>query len=134
MAKKITGFLLGIIAGIITIGIIEAFGHFFYPIPKGFDFNNQLLLESFINELPIPALLIVIIAHSLGAFIGSLVSNYISKSVGQIGLLTSIIFLIFTIVNILMVPFHPLWFVISDILFTFIGGWIAFKIALKKKL
>ncbi len=133
MARKVTGLLLGSLVGFLIIGTIEATGHFFYPIPTNFNFEDENLLKSFIGNLPPLALVIVIIAHSLGTFFGSLIGNVLGKSIGQIGLLISSIFLIIVIINILIVPYHPIWFVIADIMFTFIGGWLAFKITLKNR-
>jgi hypothetical protein len=133
MARKVTGFFFGSIVGLLIIGTIEATGHFFYPIPKNFNFEDEELLKSFTESLPSSALVIVIIAHSLGTFLGSFTGNIIGKSIGQIGLLISSLFLIIVITNILIVPYHPIWFVIADIMFTFIGGWIAFKITLKNR-
>lgn len=133
MIKNVKGLLLGFFIGLLVIGIIEALGHFIYPIPKGFDFENELLLKEYINKLPIPAFLFIAGAHGVGTFIGSFIANRVSQSIGPIGLIISSLFLILTIVNLLIVPFHPIWFVITDILITFSFGWMAFKIALKNK-
>lgn len=133
MIKNIKGLLFGLLIGILVIGTIEALGHFIYPNPKDFDFENKQLLQNHINNLPFPAFLFIVLAHGLGTFIGSFIANKTANSIGPIGLIVSALFLILTITNLLIIPFHPIWFVVTDILITFICGWAAFKIALKKK-
>ena len=133
MLKNSKGIIVGLVVGFLVIATIEAIGHFFYPTPKDFDFENEELLKAFIHQLPLPAFLFINLAHGIGTFTASLVSNKVSKSIGPIGLLVSTFFLSITILNLVVIPYHPIWFVITDILFTFIGGWTAFKLTLKSK-
>lgn len=131
MKSKVKGLLAGLLIGFLVIGIIESLGHLIFPVPKGINLENKALLKNYIDSLPLPAFLFIIGAHGIGTFTGSFIANKISDSIGHIGLIISLLFLILTVVNLLIVPYHPIWFVITDILFTFISGWIAFKIALK---
>jgi len=133
MLKNSKGILVGLVVGFLVIGIIEAIGHFVYPMPANFNFEDKVFLKEFIHQLPLPAFLFIILAHGVGAFIGSLVANKVSKSIGAIGLLVGLFFLSVTVLNLVLIPYHPIWFVITDILSTFIGAWLAFKLTLKNK-
>lgn len=132
MLRKTFGLVIGLLSGLFVIGTLEALGHFLYPTPKELNFEDKVFLANYINQLPIPALLVTIIAHGVGSFVGSYTANVLAKSIGVVGLIASLLFLALTVSNLILVPYHPIWFVVTDILVTFIGGWAAFKLTLKR--
>ncbi len=133
MLRKIIGVILGLFLGIFSVAIIQAIGHFVYPIPTNFDFNDKVALKTFIENTPFYAFLIIITSHFIGSFLGSFLGNKLSRSIGKVGLIIGAIFFFYIIFNLIMVPYHPIWFVIADILLTFWGTWFAFKLTLKQK-
>ncbi len=129
MIKKIIGLIVGLIVALIVLVGIEELGHSIFPVPQNLDFQNSKMMENFIKTLPPMAFVFVLLAHFSSAFIGSSVTSIISKTNGILGLIIGGLILVGAIINIILLPFQPIWFVVLDILLTFAGAWFAFKIA-----
>ena len=123
--KTFLSILLGIVAGIILVTIIESIGHQFYPPPEDLDWTNTEVLREYIAGSPIPALLFVIAAHFSGMLGSVLVARLFNKD-NMIGAYVSAaVFMLFTAMNLSVIP-SPIWFVFSDIgavLVAFLAGY-----------
>jgi len=131
MLKKIVSLVVGFISALIVLVGIEELGHSIFPVPQNLNYNDHKAMDNFIRTLPAMAFVFVLFAHFSSAFIGSFITSLISKTNGLLGLIIGSLVLIGAIINILMLPFQPIWFVVLDILFTSIGAWMAFKTAFK---
>ena len=129
MLKKIVGFIIGFIIALLVLVGIEELGHSIYPVPTSLDHKDSVAMEAYIKTLPPMAFVFILIAHFLSAFIGSTITNLISKTNGLLGLSVGSLVFIGAIINVIMLPFQPIWFVVLDLLFTFMGAWFAFKMA-----
>ena len=70
MIRSILSVIVGILAGVVTILVLEMAGHFFYPPPAGLDPQNVEAFKEFVAAAPMGMLLSVLIAWAGGAFVG----------------------------------------------------------------
>lgn len=126
--KLIAAVFVGFMVGVIVIFIVETMGHSVYPPPENIDLTNKDALAEIIRQAPMGALLFVILAYSLGSFIGGAVTHLISRLPKQRdALITGLILLIFGAYNLTSIP-HPTWMVVLGILCflpsAYFGGWL----------
>jgi hypothetical protein len=132
MVRTILSILAGLITGFILIFSMEALTHSFYPAPPGMDFNNPEAVEQFMSNLPMGAMLMVLLGYMIGSYAGGLVAaqvaleGHIRNAVIVGALLTGS-----DIVNMLTVP-HPAWFWVSLLVYIPLA-WLGAKTALKLK-
>jgi len=132
MLRNIISVVTGIIVAVVLITVVEVISHKIYPPPTGIDFNNKEALKELMNTMPKGAMLLVILAHAIGAFGGGVVTALISTEKRiMFSTVTGGIVLIMGIANLIMVP-HPIWFAIADLLvyipFAYLGALLAIKI------
>ena len=116
MLKNIFIVIGSVIIGAVIIFLVEALGHMIYPPPEGIDFNDSEAMKSVVSNLPVGALLFVVIAYALGSFGGGFASVLISKQQNTtLPIIIGIILMIFGIINLFLIP-HPVWFMIANLL------------------
>lgn len=115
MKKKVLAVVLGIVSSMIITYIVEAIGHFVYPMPE-IDLNNPEAVAEIIAKAPFGALLFVIIAWGMGALIAGIVNALVTKTDKWVtAIVIGSVLTSFGIINMIMIP-HPLWMKISGFL------------------
>ncbi|MDB4439285.1 hypothetical protein OAH05_00575 [bacterium] len=115
MGRKIPGFIAGLVAGVLTVAIIESVSSFLYPVPENFDPTNLDHMKAFIDSLPAPAYIIDLFAHFLGGLTAGFVARLIVKEPWTIGTVQlGALFTCAGIANLIVIP-HPIWFAMIDI-------------------
>ncbi len=79
MLRIILGTLAGIVAAGLIVLAIESLGHMIYPPPPGIDLANPEALATIIDQLPLGALIAVVVAWIAGSFGGGAVAAKISR-------------------------------------------------------
>lgn len=131
--KFFGGVLCGCVMGIFLVFSIEHLAHNLYPLPEDISKDELAVLEEWLQEISPIVFFMIILAHSIGTFVGTLVAVLIAdKKAWLIGFIVSCIFFVFGIVNILMVK-YPLWFTVIDLLIYFPSGLSAVYISFKLK-
>lgn len=106
--------IVGIVVSFIIVFLVEMVGMNLFPIKQKVDPNNIQALRSMINNIPLPALITVIVGHGLGMFLGTYSAYKIQPKSMTPMLMIFLLMLIATISNLAMIP-HPLWFMIADV-------------------
>lgn len=115
MARLVLGVIGGVVAGSILNMAIIMMSWRLYPPPLGADLSEPAALSSYVQSLPLPAFLIVLVAHAGGAFAGGLVAALIARrSQVVVGAIVGAIFLLGGIANVMSIP-SPLWFAVVDL-------------------
>lgn len=78
--RKFLSILLGIILGSIAVFIVETIGHLIFPPPAGIDVTDPEQLKQVIEQLPIGALIFVLLAWAIGSFVGGYVTSKVAKT------------------------------------------------------
>ena len=119
----------GLLTAIVVISVVEAFGHMVYPVADNVDFNNKELMKTYISTMPFGALVFVVNAWILGAFVGAIVATRMFAEKAQLNsIIVGILVLAFTLLNMSMIP-HPMWMWVSAFLGIIPGAYLGHKIA-----
>ena len=106
---------MGLMLAVVTIFILEMFGHYMYPPPIDLDPQIPEDRAKIIEQAPVAALLMVVLAYAVGSFIGGLIANAIGRHPKLFdSLITGIILTVFGVANMLEIP-HPMWMMILSI-------------------
>ncbi len=112
LGRQILAVIVGLLASFMVVAIVEWVGHRMYPVPEGFDFTgDEAVIREFIANLPVGALLMVLLAWTLGVGVGCSAARLI------VGMgssrwpcrIVGTLFLLLTLTNLWMIP-HPTWF------------------------
>lgn len=115
MFRSIAAVICGILAGMAFNMAIVMLSWMLYPPPEGTNMSDPASMKPYIESLPAPAFLIVLVAHAGGAFVGGLVAALITKRVPLVlGAIVGGFFLLGGIINVISLP-APLWFAIVDL-------------------
>lgn len=123
MIRNILGILAGIAAAVATVIVGEGIGHAVFPPPAGVDLAKPEALKTIIDQLPLGAIVAVLLAWGTGALIGSGVAARITGrpwSAWAIG----VAMLLAGFATLLEIP-HPLWFMIASVPTALVPAWLA---------
>jgi len=126
MKKKIIAVIAGIIAGVITVGILESIGHLIFPPPEGMDLSDKDAMKSLMSEIPLGAQIAVLVAWFFGSLIAAITALKISGGDKMAGWIPVGVLLAFGIVTLFMIP-HPVWMMVASVVLPLLAGWIAQK-------
>lgn len=115
MARCIVGVIGGAIAGSVFNMAVILLSWAVYPPPAGANLSDPATMSAHVQSLPLPAFLIILVAHAGGALVGGLVAALIARRAQSVlGAIVGGFFLLGGIMNALSIP-APLWFVIVDL-------------------
>ena len=132
MLKKILAVFAGVIVASICIWAVETLNHIMYPYPEGMKPNDMEGFKSYVETLPFLGRFMVIVGYAVGALVSGFIATKVSKD-GKptAALICGIIFLVFTIYNMTVLP-TPIWFwVLGILVWTLVLA--GYKLALNKK-
>ncbi len=112
MLKNVLGVVVGLFIGLVMLGFIEFVGQLVFAPKEGVDINDPVAMQELQTNQPIPKLVVLLAAWSLGAVAGGWVCCELAgpqriKAALVVGFLLQLI----SIRVFMKVP-HPLWFVI----------------------
>lgn len=114
MIRKLIAIVLALVAGFTVILIIEGSNHLANPAPQEVLDGDQEALADYYKTMPNGALMTVLFAHSLGAFIAGIVCNIISKGPWVFGVVVvGQCMLVGAMINLWWIP-HKEWFEFAD--------------------
>lgn len=136
MVRKILAVVLGVLAGMIFISLVQMLGHYLYPEPKGLDTNDMNQLEEYVKNAPFMALFFVILSYAAGAVISGFTSTVVAKDQkSKYAIICGILFLIQSIFMMASLP-TDLWFWVLGILvwlLVFVGYKLGVKVLKNKQ-
>jgi hypothetical protein len=106
----------GVIVGGIVVGMTESLGHSLFPPPPGLDVTDPEQLKTLMSQLPVMALVIVVVAWALGALAGGYTAARVANTGRRMpSLVTGGFLLLFGGITMFQIP-HPVWMMIAGIL------------------
>jgi uncharacterized protein YacL len=138
MLRAIITTIIGIILGMMGMMAMHYLSMVFYPLPEGVTMEDAEALNKYMEIAPLGAMLLVIVSHAMGSFIGALVATLLSqiskwKNSTAFKYQWIIIGLIFTYAgwyNLESLT-HPDWFKI-DLLFYLPAAYLGYKLVAKR--
>jgi hypothetical protein len=116
MGRQILAAVVGIVVAVLVVGLIEMGSHQIYPPPAGIDFHDQAQVAAMVANLPVGALLFVLLAWALGSLLGAFVAAKISVgNRARPALAVAVLMLAAVAFNLVAFP-HPLWMALTGLL------------------
>lgn len=116
MGRNVLAGFLGVLAhGLVVLGL-ESITHRIWPPPAGLDLEDTEALRELMANIPPSALIAVLAAWLIAAFVGANVAGRIA--IGQrrrVALIAGLISAVGAGLNLSMIP-HPAWFVAGTVL------------------
>lgn len=131
MLRRIAAVVVGLVAGVLTITLIERMTSNIYPYPEGMDMNDMEAFKAYAKSLPAAAFALVMLGHLAGSFVSGIVATLIAKNSLKPAIIAGGIFTGVGLLNLLMLNIHPTWMwseMVLYIPFAYLGG----KLVLKK--
>jgi hypothetical protein len=120
--------IAGFVATFATIMLVQTLGHTVYPPPAELDMTDPAATAEFFGNLPVGALLFVLLAYFAGAFLGPFVAKWLGGGSGKpYALLLGGFVLGGTLVTVYQIP-HPSWFIVAAIIGIPIAAWYGAKL------
>ena len=138
MLRGIVTTIIGVILGMMGMMAMHYLSMVFYPLPEGVTMKDAEALNKYMAIAPLGAMLLVIVSHAMGSFIGALIATLLSqvskwKNSTAFKYQFLIIGLIFTYAGWLNLESltHPDWFKI-DLLFYLPAAYLGYKLVAKR--
>jgi MFS family permease len=128
MGRKILAVLVGAVVAIVVVFVFEYISSLIYPPPPGLNMSDVEAMKEHVKTLPLGAFIFVLVAWTLGAFIGGLVAGIIAKSNHVLfGWIIGAIILIGAIVTVVTIP-HPAWFSVAGAFLFLLASFMSGKV------
>ncbi|MDC3305791.1 hypothetical protein OAV36_02585 [Flavobacteriales bacterium] len=136
--RAISTTIIGVILGMMGMMAMHYLSMVFYPLPEGVTMEDAEALNKYMAIAPLGAMLLVIISHAMGSFIGAVLATLLSqiskwKNSTAFKYQWLVIGLIFTYAGWMNLQelTHPDWFKI-DLLFYLPAAYLGYKLVAKR--
>lgn len=130
LLRSVLSVLLGTVVGLVIIAGIEAVAHAVYPLPPGINPMDPAALKAAMADLPVRALLFVLLAWATATLIGAWLSaRMVRRSRMLHGMIVGVLLLVGGIANMLMIP-HPVWFWVLGVALFLPAAYLGAKLAM----
>ena len=97
------------------------------------DPRNPKTVSDMMASMPLAAFLWLLLGYAVSAFAGSIVATLISgRTSMQAALITGAVLTAGSIMNLISIPGHPVWFMITNVLIFIPFAWIGYLVVKKK--
>jgi len=124
MTRNVFAVVFGVVTAVILIMVIETMGHSVYPPASSIDFQDMQAMATYVDALPIGALLFVMLAWGAGTMGGGLLACFIARNRAMVyASIVGGMVLFATIYTLTTIP-HPLWFSLTSVIAIAVATWI----------
>lgn len=133
MVRRVMAVLLGLVAGSVSVALVERLGHVVYPVPAPVDPDDVEGMRRMLAELPAAAFVVILFAWAVGALVGGFVAAKLAPA-GKLGhgLVVGSLQLLAGVATVLMIPGHPPWFVAIGVALFLPLAWLGGRLALRR--
>jgi hypothetical protein len=115
MVRCIVAVICGVIAGSALNMAVIMLSWKLFPLPEGANMSDPATMATYVQSLPLPAFLLILVAHAGGALVGGWVAALITRRAPLVlGAIVGGFFLLGGIVNVMSIP-SPVWFAVVDL-------------------
>jgi hypothetical protein len=112
--KNLFAVIVALVAGGLVVYGFEYLIHQLYPTPDDIDLTAHDSLRSYMHEVNMGSLSLLLLAHSIGALTSGWVIGLLGLDNKRfLALITGLILTLSGVVNLVVLP-HPIWFSIAD--------------------
>ena len=78
------------------------------------------------RTMPAGAFLFVLASYAIGTFGGAWLAAWIARRAPLLhGMIVTLLLLLASIANLILIPAHPTWFAIANLILVPVAGWLA---------
>lgn len=123
VVRSILAVIVGMLVAFVIIALVQVVGMRVYPPPPGMDPRDPASIKAAMANLPLGALLFVLVAYAAGSVAGGWVAARFAPH-GRLmhAMIVGAILLGAGIMNMTMIP-HPGWFWAASIAIYLLGAW-----------
>lgn len=108
--------LAGLVVTFFTISAVEQLGHLLYRAPAGLDWQDSSAVTAYLKQLPVGALLLVLLGWLSGVFTGMTAATLIAgRCRGRFALTIGTVVLLGAVSNFYLLP-HPWWLMVLSVI------------------
>ena len=129
--RSILAVVVGLMAGFLIVVVGDMMSSLFVTGAfAGDESKDAAAMRAYVESLPFAAFIVMLIGHTVGALVAGLLAAWIAgRARFMHSGLVGILFLVAGALNLWLIPFHPLWFVVADVIVyvpaALIGAWWA---------
>lgn len=133
MVRRVMAVLLGLVAGSVTVALVERLGQLAYPAPAPVDPDDVEAMRRMLGELPAAAFVVILLAWAIGSLAGGFVAAKLAPA-GKVGhaLVVGSLQLAAGVATVLMIPGHPPWFVAVGVTLFLPLAWLGGRLASRR--
>lgn len=129
MIRSILGVIAGIFCGGLAVFLLELPGMFLYPLPPGFDWQDQEALKAHFVNAPTALKAVVLFAWAVGPLVGAFLACWIARRAFLLhGMIVGVVFVLLDLMNLVGFP-HPVSMWIGGLLAPLVTSWLGAHLA-----
>ena len=114
MKNRVLPVVIGLLAGWVTIFVLEFLNHQIYPAPEGADLSTKEGVVALMEVIPTGAFVLLFVSWMVSAF----VAGGVTAMVNQVhwrnnAIIVGVILSIGALINMVIIP-HPTWLVLAS--------------------
>jgi hypothetical protein len=123
VVRSILAVVGGMLVAFVLIAIVQLIGMRIYPPPTGVDMTDRESLKAAMAQVPLGALLCVLVAYAAGSVAGGWVAARFAPS-GKMrhAMILAALLIGAGLTNLLTIP-HPVWFWVASNAIYLVGAW-----------
>jgi hypothetical protein len=105
-----------LLLGMVTTGLVEALGHWLFPLPAGVDATSMESIKANLDKFAPGHFVSVLAAFGLGAFAGTALASYMAPCCPRVHCaIVGGVLMLLGLANVFAFP-HPTWVVVTAVL------------------
>ena len=123
VVRSILAVITGMLVAFVLIGLVQAIGMRIYPPPPGMDPTNIESIKAAMAQIPLAALLFVLLSYAAGSVAGGWVAaRFAPARKMRHAMMVAALLFGAGLMNLTTVP-HPTWFAVVSSLIYWLGAW-----------
>jgi hypothetical protein len=132
MVKRLLSVVVALAAALSLVMAFEYIGGLIFQHPA-VDMKDPKTISSMMASMPMAAFLWILLGYAVSSFAGGLIATLISgRQRAQPAIIVGAILMVGGIMNLIMIPYHPIWFMISDLIVYLPFAWLGYFLIREK--
>jgi hypothetical protein len=126
MGKRIFSVIIALVVSISLIGAFEYAGGFIFQHPA-VDMKDPKTISNMMVSMPIAAFLWILLGYLVSSYVGGIIASFISgREKPQPALIVGAVLMAGGIMNLIMIPYHPIWFMVANVIVYIPFAWFGY--------
>ena len=132
MGRRILSVAVALIAALGIIMGFEYIGGLIFQHPA-VDMKDPKTISNMMASMPIAAFVWILLGYAVSSFVGGIIATLISgRQKAQSAIIVGAILMVGGIMNLIAIPYHPLWFMIANLIVYLPFAWLGYLLGRNK--